>query len=67
MLEEYENFKNEVLPNKLLEVENTYKNKLQEKDLFEELMGVVAKDTQVQKENLNLYTTTFKCLSTTSN
>ncbi|HNF52453.1 MAG TPA: hypothetical protein PKV25_12150, partial [Chitinophagales bacterium] len=23
-------------------------------------MGVVAKDTQVQKENLNLYTTTFK-------
>ena len=60
LLEEYENFKNEVLPNKLLEVENTYKNKLQEKDLFEELMGVVAKDTQVQKENLNLYTTTFK-------
>ena len=45
LLEEYENFKNEVLPNKLLEVENTYKNKLQEKDLFEELMGVVAKDT----------------------
>lgn len=60
LLEEYENYKNEVLPSKILEIENTYKNKLQEKDLFEELMGVVAKDTQVQKENLNLYTTTFK-------
>ena len=60
LLEEYENYKNEVLPSKILEIENTYKNKLQEKDLFEELMGVVAKDTQVQKDNINLYTTTFK-------
>lgn len=60
LLEENERLKNEEIPNKISEIENTWKQKIQSKDIFEELMGEVAKETQVQKENISMFATTFQ-------
>lgn len=60
LLEENERLKNEELPAKISEVENTWKQKVQSKDIFEELMKEVAKETQVQKENISVFTTSFQ-------
>lgn len=60
LLEENERLRNEEMPNKITEIENTWKQKIQSKDIFEELMGEVAKETQVQKENISMFATTFQ-------
>lgn len=60
LLEENEKLKNEVLPSTVAEIENKYKAQMQEKELFEELIGVVSKHTQVARENISMYSETFQ-------
>jgi hypothetical protein len=59
LLEENEKYKNEILPNSLKEVESKWESKVRSKEIFEELMGEVASETQVAKENISVVATTF--------
>lgn len=60
LLEENERLKNEVLPTEVAKVESAWKNKITEKEIKEELNGLVAKETQVPKENISVYSTAFQ-------
>jgi hypothetical protein len=60
LLEENEKLKNEVIPNTISEVESKWKNISVAKDIKEELIGLVASETQVAKENLAMFSTTFQ-------
>lgn len=60
LLEENEKLKNETLPNALKEVEETWKSKVTNKEIKETLMEVVASETQVDKANISLFSTTFQ-------
>ena len=60
LLEENEKLKNEVLPNSIKEVEDNWRNKISQKEIKEELIGLVATETQVSKENLAVFATTFQ-------
>lgn len=59
LLEENEKLKNEVLPNSIKEIESKWESKVRSKDIYEELMSEVAKETQVSKENISVVATTF--------
>lgn len=60
LLEENERLKNETIPSEVQKVEQAWRNKIQEKDIKEELMSLVASETQVPKENILIYATTFQ-------
>ena len=60
LLEENEKLKNEVMPNAVAEVENKWKSISSEKDIREELSGIIASETQVKKENLSVFVTAYK-------
>jgi hypothetical protein len=60
LLEENERLKNEIIPSEVQKVEQAWRNKIQEKDIKEELTSLVASETQVPKENLAIYATTFQ-------
>ncbi len=60
LLEENERLKNEDIPTKLAEKDNYWKEKIAEKDIKEELQSMVAMETQVPKENISVYSTTFQ-------
>ena len=60
LLEEHEKFVNEDYPKKIEERDNYWKDKLNQKNIIEEIQVAVASKTQVAKENLSFFSETFK-------
>lgn len=60
LLEEHEKFVNEDYPKKIEERDNFWKDKLNQKNIIEEIQTAVASKTQVPKENLLFFSETFK-------
>lgn len=60
LLEDHEKFVNEDYPKKIAERDAYWKDKLDQRNIIEELQTAVAMKTQVPKENLMFFTETFK-------
>jgi len=59
LLEENERIKNEEIPAKIKAVEDTWRNKINEANIKEELIGLISSEKLAPAENLSVYSTAF--------
>ena len=57
LLEENERIKNEEIPAKIKAVEDTWRNKINEANIKEELIGLISSEKLASAENLSVYST----------